>query len=153
MRDLATARDLRPPSSTDLAGTPPTTGQCYLTSQCPQTNPNVLCNADAPLGACLCGNETHCNSGWDDQCVAGGCVRDCVVDGDCGPSRVCSLNGRCVVKSCSTPADCSPLHTCRAGGTLCQRVQCPNGQGDCPTGTTCATTSGGKLCVENGYFP
>lgn len=152
--DLATAaRDLRPAPTQDLGGTPPTTGQCYLTAQCPQGNPNAQCNADAPLGVCLCGNDTHCNAGWDDQCIAGGCIRDCSVDGDCGPSRSCSPSGRCLVKSCSTPADCSPLHTCRAGGSLCQRVQCPNGQGDCPTGTTCRTTSGGKLCVEDAYFP
>ena len=150
--DLATARDLRPASPPDLAGTPPTTGQCWLTSQCPQANPSASCNADAPLGICGCGADTaYCNAGWDDECVFGSCVRTCSVDGDCGPSRTCTLTGRCAIKSCSQPSDCSPLHTCR--GTLCGRVQCPNGQGDCPANTTCRTTSGGKLCVENAYFP
>jgi hypothetical protein len=55
------------------------------------------------------------------------------------------------LKSCSLPSDCPSTLACRplsAGGTkYCLRAQCDTSA--CPSGTTCKTTSDGKLCVED----
>jgi hypothetical protein len=122
-------------------------GQCYLSSHCASGS----CAANGPGGICSCAGAAACPATFECGPFSS-CTHSCSDDADCVRGMRCnSSSGTCVLKTCSSTSDClSPL-VCRplsSGGTqYCLRAQCDTTA--CPSGSTCKTTSDGKLCVED----
>jgi hypothetical protein len=123
-------------------------GQCYLNAQCASGS----CAANGPGGICSCAGAAACPATFECGPFAS-CTHSCSDDSDCVRGLRCNTStNTCVLKTCSSSSDCLAPLVCRplssGGGTqYCLRAQCDTTA--CPSGSTCKTTSDGKLCVED----
>ncbi|MBN2493201.1 MAG: hypothetical protein JXR96_01315 [Deltaproteobacteria bacterium] len=140
---------------------------CRTHSDCP---PGSLCDGRACVQE-PCGEDGRCPDGWEtipgsmycsaETCpgvmrgrcgLKGRCV-ECLVDGHCGPGKVCRLDGSCGAPECRTAEDCPDSMVCTSGGECarpcnddsgcargwrcngehCYRGRCTE-QGECPEG-------------------
>jgi hypothetical protein len=128
----------------------PAKGQCFTDSHCRTRD----CRADVPGGTCgLCTDrEALCATGFA-RCRVDACVKTCEGSQDCLSGMAC-VDGICGARGCRTDADCPSFTECRSlsnnpqSPRSCYRIRCPNGD-ECTVGTTCRTTSRGRLCVED----